>query len=67
MLDQPGLVFTYNQRERLYRKTNVSSKSPPLAIELEATERAVQWLASQNDTKITHAIILRDSQNLLLQ
>ena len=26
---------------------------------------AIQWLASQHDTQVTHAIILTDSMNLL--
>ena len=34
-------------------------------MEVEAHTHAIQWLASQLDEQITHAIILTDSMNLL--
>ena len=34
-------------------------------MEVEADTHVEQWLASQNDTETTHAIILRDSMSLL--
>ena len=34
-------------------------------MEVEAVTHAIQWLASQRDEQITHAIILTDSMNLL--
>ena len=34
-------------------------------MEVEAITHAIQWLASQCDAQITHAIILTDSMNLL--
>ena len=34
-------------------------------MEVEAVTHAIQWLASQRDAQITHAIILTDSMNLL--
>ena len=34
-------------------------------MEVEAHTHATQWLASQHDEQITHAIILTDSMNLL--
>ena len=34
-------------------------------MEVEAVTHAIQWLASQRDARITHAIILTDSMNLL--
>ena len=36
-----------------------------LTMEAEAVTHAIQWLASQRDAQITHAIILTDSMNLL--
>ena len=36
-----------------------------LTKEVEAVTHAIQWLASQRDARITHAIILTDSMNLL--
>ena len=36
-----------------------------LAMEVEAVTHAIQRLASQHDARITHAIILTDSMNLL--
>ena len=36
-----------------------------LTMEVEAVTHAMQWLASQRGTQITHAIILTDSMNLL--
>ena len=34
-------------------------------MEVEAVTNAILWLASQRDARITHAIILTDSMNLL--
>ena len=34
-------------------------------MKVEAVTHAIQWLASQRDARITHAIILTDSMNLL--
>ena len=36
-----------------------------LIMEVEAVTNVIQWLASQRDAHITHAIILTDSMNLL--
>ena len=36
-----------------------------LTMEVEAVTHAIQWLASQRDAQITHAIIFTDSMNLL--
>ena len=36
-----------------------------LTVEVEAVTHAIQWLASQLDAQITHAIILTDSINFL--
>ena len=35
-----------------------------LTMEVEAVTHAIQWLASERDAQITHAIILTDSMNL---
>ena len=35
------------------------------SMEVEAVTHAIQWLASQREARITHAIILTDSMNLL--
>ena len=34
-------------------------------MEIEAVTHEIQWLASQRDVQLTHAIILTDSMNLL--
>ena len=36
-----------------------------LTMEVEGVTHAIQWLTSQRDAQITHAIILTDSMNLL--
>ena len=36
-----------------------------LTMEVEAVTRAIQWLASQLEAQITHAVILTDSMNLM--
>ena len=36
-----------------------------LTMEVEAVTHTIQWLSSQRDAQITHAIILTDSMNLL--
>ena len=36
-----------------------------LTMEVDAVTHTIQWLASQRDAQITHAIILTDSMNLL--
>ena len=36
-----------------------------LTTEVKAVTHAIQWLASQCDAQISHAIILTDSMNLL--
>ena len=36
-----------------------------LTMQVESVTNTIQWVASQHDTQITHAIILTDSMNLL--
>ena len=64
----PGLVGESrpSKVEGLCTKTlepTVTTSS--LTMEVEAVTHAIQWLASQRDAQITHAIILTDSMNLL--
>ena len=40
-------------------------RTSSLTMEVEAVARTIQWLASQREKQITHAIILTDSMNLL--
>ena len=40
-------------------------KTSSLTMEVEAVTRAMQWLASQRNAQIAHAIILTDTMNLL--
>ena len=53
--------------EELYVKTVVAytTTTSSLTMDVEAVTRAVQFLASKSDIKITHAMILTDSMNLL--
>ena len=48
----------------LFRSLCVSV-SLALTMEVEAVTHAIKWLASQRDARITHAVILTDSVNLL--
>ena len=43
----------------------VTTSSLTMEVELEAVTHAIQCLASQRDARITHAVILTDSMNLL--
>ena len=65
--DQSGWGFTVKQGGRTahedsgaYRVTTSS-----LTFEVDTVTHAIQWLTSQCDAQITHAIILTDSMNLL--
>ena len=52
--------------EGLCTKTvEVRVTTSSLTMEVEAVTYAIQWLASQRDAQIPHAIILTDSMNLL--
>ena len=50
--------------EGLYTKT-VEPTESSLTTEVEAVIHAIQWLASQRDSQITHAIMLTDPMNSL--
>ena len=58
--------FTVKQGEGPYTKTVMQAVTTSvLTMEAEAVTHSIQWLASQRETHITHAISLTDSMNLL--
>ena len=64
--DQSGWEFTVKQGGRTVHKDSGAHRvtTSSLTMEVEAVTHAIQWLASQHDAQITHAIILTDSMNL---
>ena len=65
--DQSGWGFTVKQDGRTVHEDSGAHRvtTSSLTMEVEAVTQAIQWLASQHDAQITHAIILTDSMNLL--
>ena len=65
--DWSGWGFTVKQDGRTVHEDSGAHRvtTSSLTMEVEAVTHAIQWLASQRDTRITHAIILTDSMNLL--
>ena len=65
--DRSGWGFTVKQGGRTVLKDSGAHRvtNSSLTMEVEAVTHAIQWLASQCDSQITHAIILTDSKNLL--
>ena len=65
--DRSGWEFTVKQGGRTVHEDSGAHRvtTSSLTMETEAVTHAIQWLASQRDAKITHAIILTDSMNLL--
>ena len=65
--DRSGWGFTVRQGGRTVHEVSGAHRvmTSSLAMEVEAATYAIQWLASQRDAQITHAIILTDSMNLL--
>ena len=65
--DRSGWGITVKQGGRTVHEDcgahSVTTSS--LTMEVEAVAHAIQWLASQRDAQITHAIILTESMNLL--
>ena len=57
---QPSRLEGLREDSGAHRVTTSS-----LTMEVEAVTHAIQWLASQRDAQITHAIILTDSMNFL--
>ena len=65
--DQSGWRLTVKQGGKTVHKDRKAHRvmSSSLTMEVRAVTHAIQWLASQRDAQITHAIILTDSMNLL--
>ena len=59
--------FTVKQGGRTVHEDNGAHRITisSLTMEVEAVTHTIQWLASQCDAQITHAIIITDSMNLL--
>ena len=59
--------FTVKQRGWTVREDSGAHRvtTSILTMEVKAVSHAIQWLASQRDAHITHAVILTDSMNLL--
>ena len=67
MWGRSGWGFTVKQGGRTVHEDSGAHRvtTSSLTMEVEAVTHAIQWLASQRNTQITHAIILTDSMNLL--
>ena len=65
--DRSGWGFTVKQGGRTVHKDSGAHRvtTSSLTMEVETVTHAIQWLASQRDARITHAVILTDSMNLL--
>ena len=65
--DQFGWGFTVKQGATTTHEDNAAYVVPTssLTMEVEAVTHALRWIASRGDSRTTHAIILRDSMNLL--
>ena len=65
--DRSGWRFIVKQGGRTVHEDSGAHRvtTSSLILEVEAITHTIQWLASQRDVQITHAIILTDSMNLL--
>ena len=65
--DRSGWGFTVKQGGRTVHEDSGAHRvtTSSLTMEVEAVTHAIQWQASQLDARITHAVILTDSMNLL--
>ena len=65
--DRSGWGFVVKQGGRTVHEDRGAHRvtTSNLTMEVEATTHAIQWLASQHDTQVTHAVILTDSVKLL--
>ena len=65
--DRSGWGFTVKQGGRTVHEDSEAHRvtTSSLTMEVEAVTHAIQWLVSQRDARITRAIILTDSMNLL--
>ena len=65
--DRSGWGFTVKHCGRTVHEVSGAHRvtTSSLTMEVEAVTHAIQWLASQRDVRITYAVILTDSMNLL--
>ena len=65
--NRPGWGFTAKQSGRIVLEDSEIHRATTssLAVEVEEVTHAIQWLPSQRDAQITHAIILTNSMNQL--
>ena len=65
--DWSGWGITVKQGARTVHEDSGAHRvtTSSLTMEVEAVTHAIQWLVSQHDARITHAVILTDSVNLL--
>ena len=65
--DRSGWGFIVKQGGRTVHEDSGAHRvrTSSLTMEVEAVTHAIQWLTSQRDARITHAILLTDSMNLL--
>ena len=65
--DRSGWGVTVKQGGRTVHKDSGAHRvtTSSLTMEVEAVTHAIQWLDSQRDAQMTHAIILTGSMNLL--
>ena len=65
--DRSGWGFTVKQGGRTVHEDSGAHRvtTSSLTMEVEAVTHEIQWLASQRDAQVTHAIILKYSMNLL--
>ena len=65
--DRSGGGFIVKQGGRTVHEDSGAHRvmTSSLTMEVEAVTHGIQWLASQPDAQITHAIILTDSMNFL--
>ena len=64
--DRSGWSSQSSRVEGLYKKTvEPGVRASSLTMEVDTVAHAIQWLASQRYAKITYAIILTDTMNLL--
>ena len=65
--DRSGWGFKVKQGGRTVHKDSGSHRvmTSSLTMKIEAVTHVIQWLSSQREAQITHAIIFTDSKNLL--
>ena len=65
--DRSGWGFTVKQGGRTVHEDSGFHRvmTGSLTMEVDVVTHAIQWLASQRDAQITHAVIFTDYMNLL--